>query len=108
MGFNLRYIGFNYQENNQFIISRPEGSKDYLFLLFTTSVNLIIDGNAITTEPFALILFEPDYPQYYSNQRDGFINDWFHFTSDDFIDLLSTLELPLNRPFYISQIDFVR
>lgn len=108
MHYQLNYIGYDYKENDKFIIDRPNGSGDFLFLFFTTPVNILINGNMITTNPNALILFQPDCPQYYSNTADGFLNDWFHISSSTFESFIQKLGLPLNQIFYINHSHFIR
>lgn len=106
--FSLHYVGYNYVEDHKFLIDRPDGASDYLFLLFSTPVNIKIDGKTILTQPNAMILFEPKYPQYYTNPDGGFVNDWIHFDFDDTSIPPMLAALPLNRIFYIDSCDFVR
>lgn len=108
MPYGLNYIGYNSNENNNFVINRPNGSGDFLFLFFTTPVSLLLNGQMVTTKPDAIVLFQPDYPQHYSNTTDGFINDWFHVSGDDFEAFIRNLGLPLNCPFYVDQSLFIR
>lgn len=108
MPFELNYIGYNFIENNKFIIDRPKGSGDFLFLFFSTPVHILLDGQMVTTKPYAIILFQTDHPQYYSNTTDGFINDWFHVSGNDFEPYIKQLGLPFNRPFYVDQSLFIR
>jgi AraC-type DNA-binding domain-containing proteins len=108
MNFKLNYIGYNYSENNSFIINRPNGSGDYLFLFFSTPVNILLQDQMVLTKPNAIIIFSPDFPQYYSNTTDGFVNDWFQIMNDSFENFAHSLGLPFNQIFYIEQDQFIR
>lgn len=106
--FTLHYSGYNYIEDNKFIINRPEGASDYLFLFFSTPINILIDNEIIRTQPNAMVLFEPKCPQYYFDPDNGFVNDWFHFDCNDSKKNPILTTLPHNRIFYIDSCDFVR
>ncbi|MBC7960522.1 MAG: helix-turn-helix transcriptional regulator [Vallitaleaceae bacterium] len=108
MLYELKHIGYNYIEDNTFIIDRPYGSGNYLFLFFVTPVNILINGQIVKTRPGAIVLFEPNCPQYYSNTTDGFTNDWFHLVSDDLAFFITTLNLPMNQLFYVDHDQFIR
>lgn len=108
MDYKLNYIGYNYSETNKFIINRPGGSGDYLFLFFTTPVNLLLEGEMVLTKPNAILIYSPEYTQYYCNQTNGFVNDWFHMLSETFANTALTLGLPLNQIFYVEHDQFIR
>lgn len=105
--FQLDYMGYNYKEEKTFIIDRPNGTDNYLFLHFLTEVILTIHGTTYVTKPGALVIFEPGCPQNYHHPENGFTNDWMHMIDGDatFKHLkrfFADLQLPLNRPFYLS------
>jgi len=108
MSLTVDIIGYNYKENKDFSINRPNGSGNYLFLFFSTQVHLILEGQHIITNPNSIILFSPNYPQHYSNPIDGFTNDWIHISGDSFKELIDSLNIPFNKPFYIPNYNFIR
>lgn len=108
MNYKLNCIGYNYSENNKFLINRPNGSGDYLFLFFASPVTILIQGKAVLTKPNAIIIFSPCCPQYYCNPENGFVNDWLHIVNDSFEDIALPLGLPLNQILYIEQDQFIR
>jgi AraC-like DNA-binding protein len=106
--FELNLVGYNYIEDQRFIINRPSGSSDFLFLFFSTPVD-IFSGECLTrSKSNALILYSPEHPHSYSNKTEGFTNDWFHFSSDYLSDHIETLGIPVNELFYIDSCAFVR
>lgn len=108
MNYKLNCIGYNYLESKKFVINRPNGSGDYLFLFFPTPVNILLQGQIVLTKPNAIIIFSPECPQYYCNQTDGFVNDWFHIISENLINTALLLGLPFNQVFYVDQDQFIR
>jgi AraC family transcriptional regulator of arabinose operon len=108
----INVIGYDVTEDRRLLIDRPAGSGDYLFLFFLTPVTIRLQGELIAVKPFSLVLFEPDFPQYYCNDQAGFSNDWFHFQGPELPDLVAGLGIPLNQPFSCGDIhtirDFVR
>lgn len=67
-----------FPENAGFFIDRKNGHKDFTFLHFYNSVEIIKDGKIIKTEPHAVILYNKETPQYFKS-NEPLIHDWFHF-----------------------------
>ncbi len=99
----LEYIGLNYKEPPDQAIDRPEGSSNYLFIIFHTEIYLEVSGTLQLCPPGTCILYTPDHPQYYHNPKDGFLNDWLHFLDRDY-QAIDTYGLPLNTPFTIEEV----
>lgn len=70
-----------YPENAGFFIDRKEGHRNWSFLHFHQSVEMILNGERIVTEPHAVILFRPGTPQFFIT-RENLIHDWFHFHTE--------------------------
>ena len=82
-------------EKSGFTIHRPQGLKTYTFLHFWNSVELLLDGQVITTPPGSCILFDVDTPQWFCS-REPLKHDWIHFTGD-VTALLQTLGLEMDK-----------
>lgn len=108
MEFTLNAIGYDYRHDNKFRIERPYGSGDYLFLFFSTEITMAFDGEKTNNKPNSCIIYTPSYPQQYYNNKNGFINDWFHFTANDVESFLDRLKLPTNTIFSITDFSFIR
>ncbi len=89
-------IGYNYRHNKNFLIDRPNGSGDYLFLLVKSPAVFILDNREVKVSGNAIILYEEGTAQNYRAWDKEFLNDWFHFTVDD-MGWFEQLNLPLNR-----------
>lgn len=108
MDFIISNVGYNYQEDRNFVIDRPEGSSDFLFLYFSTGVQALLNGVLCDIPANSCLIYTPTYPQYYCNAQSGFVNDWFHFNCENGEVLISDLGLPLNTPFSIDNYSFIR
>ena len=105
----LNAVGYDYKHDHDFRIERPYGSGDYLFLFFITEITIDIEGVSINGKPNSCIIFTPDHSQKYYNAKNGFINDWFHFTANNNVEsFLEKLDLPTNTIFSISDFSFIR
>ena len=67
MKFKIDGIGYNHKENTDFIVKRPNGSHNYLFLFFPTEVFMEIDNHISKVPANSFIIYSPDYPQLYYN-----------------------------------------
>lgn len=106
--FQLSYIGYDYHESKEFQIHRPTGSNNYLFLVFSSEVDMLIDGHELSYPAGTIILYSPDHPQFYHNPRNGFTNDWLHIEAPEFKEFIDDLHLPINQPFTILHIETIR
>ncbi len=66
----------------QITIDRPLGRTDYTFIHFISSVEVVIEGVSVMTEPHTCLIYSPHVKQYYRSAT-PIIHDWFHFTMDD-------------------------
>ncbi len=108
MKFHIDSVGYNYHEKIESYIKRPNGSLNYLFLFFA-SETLVEIGDTLTNVPQSTcMIYSPGYPQLYYNDKEGFINDWFHFSGTNIDSFFKLLHLPLNTPFQIQNFSAIR
>lgn len=100
----IDYMGTNYIESKSFVIDRPKGSGDYLFLLFKTEIYIRINGEMRHYPSGTALLFDPTYGQYYLNAQKGFLNDWIHFHGPEVVEWLETTGFIVNQPFHITDV----
>jgi AraC family transcriptional regulator of arabinose operon len=89
----INSIGLNYTHNQRFMISRPNGSGDYLLLLVKTPARFIFQGKVITADKNTIIIYDKGSSQYYSAVDSNYTNDFIHFDAEGERELRS---LPLN------------
>ncbi|HEX3021498.1 MAG TPA: AraC family transcriptional regulator [Lachnospiraceae bacterium] len=102
---SLDYIGCHYKESPTFLIDRPSGCSNYLFLLFLSDIYIVVDSEKKHFESGTAILYTPAHPQYYHQPISGFDNDWFHFSGLELESFLSELQFSVNTPFKVKDIN---
>jgi AraC family transcriptional regulator of arabinose operon len=89
-------IGCNSIQDKNFNISRQKGYNCYLFLVVKTPALFIIDGKEVNVESNSIILYDRNYPHYYSAIGENYINDWVQFNVESGTDYFKSLNIPLN------------
>lgn len=79
-------------------MSRPKGDGSVIFLHFHNTVELLINGQRITTRPNACIFYGPDTPQWFKSE-DLLIHDWMHL-SPDTAEIIVGYGLKIDSVFY--------
>ena len=99
---DLRYSG---KEQAGFSLERPKGHPAYTFLHFYNSVDLLVNGQIITTKPHACIVYNQFTPQYFHSES-TLVHDWIHFGSG-FNDHFALYELQYDTLYYPNDPDFI-
>lgn len=98
-------IGYNHKHTPDFLIDRPNGAGDWLFLIIKTPAVFRIGGLDRKVPKNSFILYTPEYPEYYHPDHCEYCDDWMHFGPDDNeLALMQALEIPLNTPVALSDI----
>lgn len=98
-------IGYHHKHDATFVIDRPDGAGDWLFLIVKTPAVFWIDGAPIHTKPSTILLYTPEYPQYYTPDDEEYIDDWMHFGPDEEEQrLIHEMQIPLNQPVQLNDI----
>jgi AraC family transcriptional regulator of arabinose operon len=96
--FFIKTIGIDLKHDEKFMITRPDGTAEYIFLCFRSSAKVLINGKWKYVKPNTCILYSPGYPQYYGSDNVTFCNDWVRFSSYDG-SYINSLDIPLNTCF---------
>ena len=86
-------------------IERKNGHRDYTFLHFFHSVNLLVDGMIVRTKPHAVVLFNRGTPQFFENDT-PILHDWMHIRGD-IEPLLQANGLCVDTVYYPNHYDFI-
>lgn len=78
---NITQLRHAYPEKAGFYISRLNGYGEYTLLHFYNSVEILVGGKLIKTEPHAVILYDIDTVQYFKSDM-PLVHDWMHFTGE--------------------------
>lgn len=98
-------IGYNHRHDRSFYIDRPDGTGDWLMLIVKSPAYFRVDGKDVKTSACSFIIYTPGSPQHYHPAGDEYFDDWIHFgPSDEELELIQTLGIPLNRPVNVSDI----
>ena len=79
MDFTLNFCEYNRSNSDYDRIFRPEGSGDFLFLLFKTPMKVYLGSQLTVTRENACIFYIPGNPQHYQAVR-KFRNSYVHFS----------------------------
>lgn len=103
-------IGIDVKHDSRFVIDRPRGSGDYLFLHFTTPIHIHVKGGRCHAKEGACVLYTPGFPQWYRGSTAGFGHHWFHFSGSGADAILRMFVIPENeifRPLNTSHIPII-
>jgi AraC-like DNA-binding protein len=100
-------IGVGIRHNRGFVVDRPQGSGDVVFLHFLTPIRLLSAAGRRVEKPGACILYTPPHPQWYTAVADGFNHDWFHLSGKDMLTVLKRYGLPRNTVFHPPHTEFI-
>jgi AraC-like DNA-binding protein len=95
----LHQIGIDIRHIGKFVIDRPNGSGDFLFLIFQTKAIVVIDGKEIEVQPDGCILYKKDDKQLYYSPAQTYVDSYLHF--GDCSGQLCQFAIPFNKPFYL-------
>lgn len=87
-------------ENELYHLKLDHGEPIYLFLHFYNPVVIVKNGEAITVQKDACMIYTPNEPQEYYALPGGFTNDYVKFIPDK--NFIAKYNLPLNEIFYIN------
>ncbi len=96
MDFTLNFCEYNRSNSDYDRIFRPEGSGDFLFLLFKTPMKVYLGSQLTVTRENACIFYIPGNPQHYQAVR-KFRNSYVHFSCGE--NLAKRSGLPCNEIF---------
>ncbi|MFP4975518.1 helix-turn-helix domain-containing protein [Paenibacillus sp. CN-4] len=105
----LKRCGSNVIHPEGFVVDRPNGSGDYVFLFFRSPMELKIQSQTGMIESNTFIIFNKNSSYFYRDAEQPLIHDWFHFDMDAADAFFDRLNLPLDTlikahdPFYISR-----
>lgn len=103
-------FGIESRHEKDFVINRPSGLEDYVFVYFLDSVQVTLADEVCHLDAGTCLLYSPGYPQFYHGQDTGLANDWFHATKDFLSPLLNRYNVPANtviRPRHPDRISYL-
>ena len=92
-------------EKAGFVLDRPKGLPEYTFLHFLESVEILVDGEVVTTPPGAVIFYGEGTPQWFRSPG-PLIHDWMHMTGP-VSQLLGSVGLEPDRLYFPGNSRFI-
>lgn len=92
--------GYDYRHGPGFVIDRPRGTADFLFLHFTTDVFVLDETGTARHGAGTCILYAPRHRQWYRGASAGLANDFCH--ARGLRAIVERSGLPLNRAFSLA------
>lgn len=99
MNFNVLFPNASVIEPANFIMNREKGAARYMFFHFVNPVEITLNGNTFITNPGAVILFTPDYPQIFHPYHGRLNHDYVDFEVLD-SSFFEQIHFPLNTVIY--------
>jgi AraC-like DNA-binding protein/predicted nucleic-acid-binding Zn-ribbon protein len=97
--YKIKSIDFERKEKKGFVIDRPNGTDDFLFIHFKTPVKLLQNDSIIHVEKGACWITTPNTRHWFKSAECELIHDWFHFIPiNDYVFI--NLGFELNKVFY--------
>jgi len=93
--YKLLAVRHSWPEENEISIMHSQDIPAYAFLHFYDSVDLLLNGQLITTNPHACVLFTPGI-NCRCTSKTAILYDWFFFVADDPLPA----DLPCDTLFY--------
>lgn len=103
----IHYVALNSVHDNNFVIDRPNGRIDFVFLNIKTPCTFVINDHIyMITCPSALLL-DSNIPHRYYPTGDRYEDDYLHFAPDERGKFLAELTFPINLPIPISNDSYI-
>jgi len=81
------------------LVDRPEGTSDYLFMLFHDGVRLRDKQGDLVRPSGSLVIWTPRDGHYYGSQSGPWDHSWFHCAGRDIAGILRAARIPVGQAF---------
>ena len=95
--FKVKRIGIKYYHDSDFILTRPNGAGDYVFIRFLAPAALTFQGQVHIAQSGNFVFLSPSLPYTITGHKTGLKNDWIHFNGTDIENLLKKYNLELDK-----------
>lgn len=95
----INQCGINRAHDRSFIINRPSGSGDNLFIYTRTPVTIVQNGQACRYPAETVVFYRKGDPQHFMAAGQVYANDYIHFSaSDEEMKFIDSLSIPSGVP----------
>jgi len=99
--FQIKRLGLH-ETMRSGIVNRPEGTGDYLFMLFHSPVEIRSGRKDRSWPASTMMIWDPQDGHYYGNPSSPWIHSWFHCVGSSIPGILKKGRLLVGRPFPLS------
>ncbi len=103
----IHYIALNCVHDSDFIMDRPYGRIDFLFLYIKSPCTFIIKNCTYIISCPTVLLLGSNIPHRYFPTDSEYVDDYLHFAVDDPQEFLNELTFPLNQPIQVSNYSYI-
>ncbi len=104
----IHYIALESIHDSGFLMDRPTGRIDFLFLYLKTPCTFVVEDHVYSVTVPSAILLNSNTPHRYFPSGSRYVDDYLHFAPDDREIFLKKLTFPLNIPLQISNDSFIQ
>ncbi len=95
--FRVIRMGTKYYHERDYVLFRPKGIADYIFIDFLNPAELSFNDQMHIVQPGNCIFFKPWMRYEVKGHDTGLGNDWLHFQGEEVENILACYGLPLNE-----------
>jgi AraC-like DNA-binding protein len=99
--FQMRMLGLH-EKMPRGIVNRPEGTHDYLFMLFHSPVRIRTGGKDHDWPSSSMMVWTPKDGHFYGDTSAAWSHSWFHCAGSAIAKILKQSRLPLGKPFAVA------
>jgi AraC-like DNA-binding protein len=99
--------GVSVVHDQHFCINRPQGSGDFLFLHFLSSIQIRSATGLGEAPAGSCMLYSPGFHQWYRGVNAGFRHHWCHFGGESAAAMVERFRIPVNTILNLGGLDFV-
>lgn len=107
MNIHVVQAGVHYRHGADFVIDRPHGAGEFVFICSHTPVRMSLKGRTGVEPAGTCALFRPDSSYHYEAVGARFDNTWFHATGNGLEEWVTGLGLPLDTPMRPGRSEYV-
>ena len=79
------------------MVDRPEGTRDYLFMLFHSEVRVRTRNGEESWPESSLMIWDPSDGHYYGQDKRAWDHSWFHCSGREIASILKAHRIPLRQ-----------
>lgn len=104
----IHHIALDCIHGGDYVMERPNGIIDYLFIYIQAPSTFVIDGHIYTITSPSVILIDSCTPHKYFPTGLHYVDDYLHFAVKDRTTFQNELFFPLNTPIHMENNNHIR